>query len=69
MDKLYIALKPFASDPLSQRFEEGAPASQIITDDHVLARYIKQQWECYLFTGLKKIESVETTVIEKNETV
>ena len=39
---------------------------QIFTDEIALASYIREQWDCYLFDGLKKIQSVETTVIEEN---
>jgi len=66
MANVYLALATKESnanyDPLRTQ-----QASQIFTDDLKLAQYIQAQWDCYIFTGLKKVGSVETTIIEESQ--
>ena len=62
MRAIYIAIKDGDKDSMCP-----TPRLQILLDEHDLINYIKSGWECYILTGLKKVESVQTTVIECDE--
>lgn len=65
MRKVYLATTP----NLNTGYIAGNNKEfhRIICDELELAQHLIEGWSCYELTGIKKIESVETTVIEAKE--